>query len=319
MHTNRSSSFPKNSEVQRQTNTECCPDRIPTSGVHGTPGKPINGYANSHTNPDRCQGSPLPPRRERLGHTIEGRRAVLEALRAGTPVERLYVQETVERGPQINEILKAAGELSVEVVFENRRDIERRARTRRHQGVIARAGDPHYADFDELVDSATASRRSALIVVLDGIEDPHNLGAIARTAHAAGADGLVISERRAVGITPGAISASAGALEHVSVARVVNLSRALDRLRDAGLWIVGLDGAGTQLHTDVDLKVPTALVVGSEGSGMSRLVREKCDFIVGLPMAGAVESLNASVAAAIVLYEAVRQRTANPTLGNPDS
>jgi len=261
----------------------------------------------------------LPPRRERLGHTIEGRRAVLEALRAGTPVERLYVQETVERGPQINEILKAAGELSVEVVFENRRDIERRARTRRHQGVIARAGDPHYADFDELVDSATASRRSALIVVLDGIEDPHNLGAIARTAHAAGADGLVISERRAVGITPGAISASAGALEHVSVARVVNLSRALDRLRDAGLWIVGLDGAGTQLHTDVDLKVPTALVVGSEGSGMSRLVREKCDFIVGLPMAGAVESLNASVAAAIVLYEAVRQRTANPILGNPDS
>lgn len=145
-------------------------------------------------------------------------------------------------------------------------------------------------------------------MVLDGIEDPHNLGAIARTADAAGADGLVISERRAVGITPGAISASAGALEHVSVARVVNLSRALDKLKDAGLWIVGLDGGGTQLHTDVDLQVPIALVVGSEGAGMSRLVREKCDFVVALPMAGKIESLNASVAAAVVLYEAVRQR-----------
>jgi len=257
----------------------------------------------------------LPTRRDRAAHTIEGRRAVLEALRAGTPIDRLYLLDTAERGPQINEILERAAGLSVEVVSENRRDIERRARTRRHQGVIAQARDPDYTDFDELLNSATASGRSALIVVLDGIEDPHNLGAIARTADAAGADGLVISERRAVGITPGAISASAGALEHVSVARVVNLSRALDRLKDAGLWIVGLDGGGTQLHTDVDLQGPIALVVGSEGAGMSRLVREKCDFIVALPMAGEIESLNASVAAAVVLYEAVRQRMGNPGPG----
>lgn len=237
---------------------------------------------------------------------------MLEALRAGTPVERLYMLDSADRGPQISEILTRAAELSVEVVFENRRDIERRARTRRHQGVIARAQDPHYTDFDELVSTATVDGRSAMIVVLDGIEDPHNLGAIARTADAAGADGLVIAERRAVGVTPGAISASAGALEHVSVARVVNLSRAIDKLRDAGLWIVGLDGGGSYLHTDVDLQVPIAVVVGSEGSGMSRLVREKCDFIVGLPMAGKVESLNASVATAILLYEAVRQRSATP-------
>ena len=250
----------------------------------------------------------MPPRRERLGHTIEGRRAVLEALRAGTPVECLYVLETAERGPQVNEILERASRLSIEVVFEDRRRIERRARTKRHQGVIARAQDPHYTPFDELVTAATAPGRSALIVLLDGIEDPHNLGAIARTADAAGADGLVISERRSVGITPGAISASAGALAHVSVARVVNLSRAVDRLRESGLWIIGLDGGGTKLHTDVDLRAPTALVVGSEGAGLSRLVREKCDLLVRLPMSGAVESLNASVAAAIVLYEAVRQR-----------
>ena len=118
----------------------------------------------------------------------------------------------------------------------------------------------------------------------------------------------MIPERRAVGITPGAISASAGALEHVSVARVVNMSRAIDKMRDSGLWIVGLEGDATQLHTDVDLQVPIALVVGSEGSGISRLVKEKCDFLVGLPMAGAVESLNASVAVGIVLFEAVRQR-----------
>ena len=251
----------------------------------------------------------MSPRRERLGHTIEGRRAVLEALRAGTPVDRLYLLETADRGPQIDEILKRAKELSVEVVFESRRDIERRARTRRHQGVIARAQDPHYTDFNELLSSATAAENTAMIVVLDGIEDPHNLGAIARTVDASGADGIVISERRAVGVTPGAISASAGALEHVSVARVVNLSRAIEQLRDAGLWIVGLDGEGSHLHTDVDLQVPVALVVGSEGSGISRLVREKCDFIVALPMAGKVGSLNASVAASIVLYEAVRQRS----------
>ena len=251
----------------------------------------------------------MSPRRERLGHTIEGRRAVLEAFRAGTPMERLYLLETADRGPQIDEILKHAKELSVEVVFESRRDIERRARTRRHQGVIARAQDPHYTDFKELLSSATAAENTAMIVVLDGIEDPHNLGAIARTVDAAGADGIVISERRAVGVTPGAISASAGALEHVSVARVVNLSRAIEQLRDAGLWIVGLDGEGGHLHTDVDLQVPVALVVGSEGSGISRLVRKKCDFIVALPMAGKVGSLNASVAASIVLYEAVRQRS----------
>ena len=250
----------------------------------------------------------MPPRRERIGHTIEGRRAVLEALRAGTSVERLYVFETSERGPQFNEILERASALSIEVVFAGRREIEQRARTKRHQGVIATAPDPHYASFDDLVAAATMPGRSALIVVLDGIEDPHNFGAIARTADAAGADGLVIAERRAVGITPGAVSASAGALEHVSVARVVNLARAMDRLRDSGLWIVGLDGGGTQLHTEVDLNVPTALVVGSEGAGMSRLVREKCDFLVRLPMFGAVESLNASVAASIMLYEAVRQR-----------
>jgi 23S rRNA (guanosine2251-2'-O)-methyltransferase len=238
---------------------------------------------------------------------------VLEALRAGNPVECLYLLETAERGPQFNEILQLASKMSVEVVFESRRDIDRRARTLRHQGVVARANDPTYTDFDELVQSATRQGRSALIVVLDGIEDPHNLGAIARTADGAGADGLVIAERRAVGITPGAISASAGALEHVSVARVVNMSRAIDKLRDAGLWIVGLDGSGTQRHTEVDLQVPIAIVVGSESSGMSRLVREKCDFIVALPMAGAVESLNASVSAAIVMYEVVRQRTPGRT------
>ena len=234
---------------------------------------------------------------------------MLEALRAATPVDRLYLMESSDRGPQISEILERAAALSIEVVFEARQIIERRAQTRRHQGVIARAQDPVYADFDDLLGAATKPGRSGMIVVLDGIEDPHNLGAIARTAEAAGADGLVIAERRAVGITPGAISASAGALEHVSVARVVNMSRAIDKMRDSGLWIVGLDGDATQLHTDVDLQVPIALVVGSEGSGMSRLVKEKCDFLVGLPMAGAVESLNASVAVGIVLYEAVRQRT----------
>jgi 23S rRNA (guanosine2251-2'-O)-methyltransferase len=144
--------------------------------------------------------------------------------------------------------------------------------------------------------------------VLDGIQDPQNLGAISRTVDAAGGHGIVIPERRAVGVTPGAIRASAGALEHVQVARIVNMGRSIEQLKDAGIWVVGLDMAGETAYTEVDLTRPTALVVGSEGEGISRLVKEKCDVLAAIPLAGKLASLNASVAAAILLYEAVRQR-----------
>ncbi len=254
----------------------------------------------------------MPPKRAGRGPTVEGRRAVLEALRAGAEIDRILIMETAERGPQIDEILTLAEAAGVEVDFATRRELDRQASTRRHQGVVALVPDPRYARLEELIASATSAATPALVVVLDGIEDPHNFGAIARTADGAGAHGVVIPERRAAGVTAGSMRASAGALEHVSVARVVNLTRAVDSLKSAGLWVVGLDESGDRGPTEVVLTGPTALIIGSENAGISRLVREQCDFLVRLPMLGRIESLNASVAAAILLYEVVRQRAAPP-------
>jgi 23S rRNA (guanosine2251-2'-O)-methyltransferase len=182
------------------------------------------------------------------------------------------------------------------------------SKTGRHQGVIALAADPHYTDLEELISTSTNGEDAALLVVLDGIEDPHNLGAIARTVDGAGGQGLVIPERRAAGISPGAIRASAGALEHVSVSRVTNLVRSIEQLKTAGIWTVGLAAEAAQSYTEIDFTGDTAIVVGSEGGGLSRLVREKCDFLASIPLLGKIESLNASVATSIILYEALRQR-----------
>ena len=248
--------------------------------------------------------------RARKQATVEGRRAVLEALRAGRPVHRILLSETATRGPQITEIVALADAAGVPVDTAQRRELDGTSLTGRHQGVIALVPDPTYVGLEDLVARAGESGVRALIVVLDGIEDPHNLGAIVRTVDAAGGHGIVIPTRRSASITPGAVRASAGALEHVPVARVPNLARALDALKRAGLWIVGLDqDAGTE-YTDVDFKAPTAIVVGGENRGISRLVRERCDVLASLPLRGELASLNASVAASIALYEAVRQRAA---------
>jgi len=255
---------------------------------------------------------PSRARRSRKQATVEGRRAVLEALRAGRPVHRILLSETATQGPQIAEIVALAGAASVPVEAVQRRELDGASLTGRHQGVVAMVPDPSYIGLEDLVARAQESGACALIVVLDGIEDPHNLGAIVRTVDAAGGHGIVIPTRRAASITPGAVRASAGALEHVPVARVPNLVRALDALKMAGVWIVGLDqDAGTE-YTDVDFKAPTAIVVGGENRGISRLVREQCDVLASVPLRGELASLNASVAAAIALYEAVRQRDAGP-------
>ncbi|MBI4220067.1 MAG: 23S rRNA (guanosine(2251)-2'-O)-methyltransferase RlmB [Chloroflexi bacterium] len=253
----------------------------------------------------------MPSRRQRskLGPTIEGRRPVLEALRAGREIERLLVAEGIERGPQIEEIIELAGTAGIEVQTVDRGELDRGAHTKHHQGIVALVQDVRYTPLEDLLALASERHETPLIVVLDGIEDPQNLGAIIRTLECAGGHGVVIAERRAVGVTPGVIRASAGATEHVKVARVTNLARTLDQLKEAGLWIFGLDAAGDRLHWETDFKVPAVLVVGSEGEGISRLVREKCDFLVRLPLRGKVESLNASVAAAVALYEIVRQRS----------
>ena len=252
---------------------------------------------------------PSRARRARRQATVEGRRAVLEALRAGSQVHRVLLSETAKHGPQITEIIALASDADVPVEAVPREALDRASLTKRHQGVIALVPDPRYVEVDDLIARAQASGAPALIAVLDGIEDPHNFGAIVRTVDAAGGHGIVIPARRAASITPGAVRASAGALAHVPVARVVNLPRSLDVLKKAGVWAVGLDQDGETPYTEVDFRLPTAIVVGGENRGISRLVRERCDVLAAIPLEGELASLNASVAASIALYEAVRQRT----------
>ena len=242
------------------------------------------------------------------GQTVEGRHAVLESLRSGRDIERLIMVEDVDLGPQLQEIVMLASEKGIDVEAVSRKDLEAQSQTKKSQGVIAVVPDPRYHDPEDLMLSADPDESAALLVMLDGIQDPHNLGAIARTADAVGAHGVIIPERRAVGITPGAVRASAGALEHVKVSRVGNLTRTIEKLKEQGMMVIGLDADGDVEYTEIDFTGPVVLVVGSEGKGLSRLVSENCDQIASIPMAGQLSSLNASVSTGIVLYEAFRQR-----------
>ena len=233
---------------------------------------------------------------------------MLESLRAGRNIERLIMVDDLELGSQLREIIVLAESAGIHVDAVSRRELEGQSQTKKHQGVIAVVPDPRYHDPEDLVAAASSRGETPLIVMLDGIQDPHNLGAIARTVDAAGAHGLIIPERRAVGITPGAVRASAGALEHVGVARAVNLNRTIENLKRAGVAVIGLDAEGEIDYTEADFTGPTVIVVGAEGKGISRLVKENCDQLVSIPMVGELSSLNASVSAGIVLYEAFRQR-----------
>ena len=249
--------------------------------------------------------------RARKAHaeTIEGRRAVLEALRADIEITRILIADNVESGNQIREIHQLARNSDTNLQVISRRDLDRQSRTKKSQGVIAVLPDRRYAQVEDLILAADAAHQPPLIAVLDGIVDPHNLGAIARTAHAAGGHGLIIPERRAASVSPGAMRASAGALVHIPVARVPNIAKTLGHLQNLGLQTVALDAGADTSYRDADLTIPTALVIGSEERGISRNARQQCDIAVSIPMSGPVASLNASVSAAIVLYEAVRQRT----------
>ncbi|MGH9779616.1 MAG: 23S rRNA (guanosine(2251)-2'-O)-methyltransferase RlmB [Candidatus Acidiferrales bacterium] len=237
---------------------------------------------------------------------LYGIHPVEQALAAGRPLERLLVARAGEHG-RMKKLTDAARRARVSVRFVSRDELDREAGTRDHQGVVAIVGSRHYLDLEDLLAQA---KSPALFVLLDGVEDPHNLGAILRTAYCAGADGVVLPERRAAGITPVVEKASAGASEHLPVARVTNMNRALERLKEAGIWLVGLDERGKQSFTEVDLTGPTGIVLGGEGKGLHQQVRAKCDFLVEIPTAGAIRSLNVSVAAGVILYEAVRQRRA---------
>lgn len=238
---------------------------------------------------------------------IEGRIPVLEALRAGREINKLLVAKGAREG-SIREVLAVARKAGIIVQEVDRERLDAMAQGRNHQGVIALAASHRYYSLDEILERAAASGEDPLLLVLDGIEDPQNLGSLLRTADAAGVHGLVIPERRAVGLTETVAKVSAGAVEYVPVARVTNIGRTLDELKEKGFWVVGTHQDARELYYEARLTGPLAVVIGSEGKGMGRLVAEKCDFTVRLPMQGHVTSLNAAVAGAILIYEVRRQR-----------
>jgi 23S rRNA (guanosine2251-2'-O)-methyltransferase len=228
---------------------------------------------------------------------------VLEALRARRPLNRVSIARGASSA-RIQEIIALCRELLVPVRFEEREALDRMAGTAAHQGVVAVGAGHHYSGLEELAETAQ------LLVALDGVEDPHNLGAIIRTAHAAGADGIVVPERRAAGLTETVVKAAAGALEHLPVARTGNLNQALARLKDRGFWIYGLDESGDQTYDRVEYLSPAVFVLGGEGKGLHQQVRKNCDLLVRIPLAGRISSLNVSVAAGIVLFDWKRRRPA---------
>ena len=237
---------------------------------------------------------------------VEGRNAVLETFRSGRSVDRLYVLDGCQDGP-VKTIMREARKQKTVINYVEKSRLDHLSETGKHQGVIAIAAAYEYSTVEQMLENALGRGEAPFLILLDGIEDPHNLGAIIRTANQAGAHGVIIPKRRAVGLTATVAKASAGALNYTPVARVTNLVSTMESLKKEGLWFVCADMGGTSMY-DLDLKGSIGLVIGSEGEGVSRLVRETCDFIAAIPMKGEIDSLNASVAAGILAYEIVRQR-----------
>ena len=237
---------------------------------------------------------------------IEGRHSVLEALRAGSLIERLFVQKGCQDGPVLT-ILREAKKADVMVDFVPKERLDFMSETKNHQGVVAVLSAFAYSTIDDMFALAEKKGETPFFFILDGIEDPHNLGAIIRTANLAGAHGVVIPKRRAVGLTATVARVSAGALNYTPVAKVTNIGKTIDELKAEGMWFVCADMDGEMMY-NLDLKGPIGLVIGNEGEGVSRLVKEKCDFVASIPMKGDIDSLNASVAAGVLAFEIVRQR-----------
>ena len=252
----------------------------------------------------KMNGTDTPSVREDL---IEGRNAVTEALRAGTPVDKLLVAKG-ETDRTLARIAAQARRQGIVVTECDRRKLDAMSQTHSHQGIIALAAAHAYASVEDILSAAREKGEPPLVVVCDELSDPHNLGAVIRTAECAGAHGVIIPKRRSAGLSAVVAKTSAGAVSYLPVARVPNIPALLKELQKEGLWIFGTAAEGTTSLYEADLKGPAAIVIGSEGDGMGRLARETCDFLVSIPMRGRVSSLNASAAAAILLYEAVRQR-----------
>ena len=238
--------------------------------------------------------------------TIEGRNAVMEALRAGKPIDKLFVLDGCQDGP-VSSIKREAKKKDVMIKYVTKERLDQISETGKHQGVIAYAAAYEYAELEDIFAKAAEKEEDPFIIILDNIEDPHNLGAIIRTANLAGAHGVIIPKNRAVGLTATVARTSAGALNFTPVVKVTNITQTIRELKDRGLWFVCADMGGTEMYK-LNLKGPIGLVIGNEGDGVSRLVRENCDMIASIPMKGDIDSLNASVAAGVLAYEIVRQR-----------
>ncbi len=238
---------------------------------------------------------------------LEGRNSVLEAIRSDRTINKIFVSKGDKEG-SIKQIIALAREKGIIVQDTDRISLDKISTTHAHQGVIAFVAVKDYVEVDDILQIAQSKGEAPFIILLDGITDPHNLGSILRTANAVGAHGVIIPKRRAIGLTAAVSKASAGAIEYVPVARVTNMAQTIEYLKEQNIWVVGTDQSGEKSFYDIDLKGPTALVIGSEGEGMGKLVSEKCDFVVNLPMKGQISSLNAAVAGAIVMYEILKQR-----------
>lgn len=238
--------------------------------------------------------------------TIEGRNAVIEAFRAGKTIDKVFILDGCHDGP-INTITREARKHNTIISYVAKERLDQMSQTGKHQGVIAMAAAYEYATVEDILDNAKEKGEAPFIFILDNIEDPHNLGAIIRTANLAGAHGVIIPKRRAVGLTATVARTSAGAINYTPVAKVTNISNTIEELKKEGMWFVCADMDGELMYS-LDLKGPIGLVIGNEGEGVSRLVKEKCDFTATIPMKGDIDSLNASVAAGVLAYEIVRQR-----------
>ncbi len=238
--------------------------------------------------------------------TIEGRNAVIEAIRSGKSIDKILVLDGCQDGP-VATIRKEAKKAGIMLKFVSRDRLDQVSETGAHQGVVAYAAAYDYSDMDDIFNLAEERGEPPFVLILDNIEDPHNLGAIVRTANIAGAHGVIIPKNRAVGLTATVAKTSAGALNYTPVVKVTNIARTIDELKDRGMWFVCADMDGSLMY-DLDLKGSIGLVIGNEGSGVSKLVREKCDMVASIPMKGQINSLNASVAAGVLAYEIVRQR-----------
>ena len=237
---------------------------------------------------------------------VEGRNAVIEAFRSGKPVDKLFVLDGCQHGP-VRTIIREAKKHDTIINFVTKERLDQISETKKHQGVIAYAAAYEYSEVEDMLELAKKKDEDPFLILLDNIEDPHNLGAIIRTANLAGAHGVIIPKRRAVGLTATVAKTSAGALNYTPVAKVTNLAKTMEELKEKGLWFVCADMGGESMYR-LNLTGPIGMVIGNEGDGVSRLVKEKCDFIASIPMKGDIDSLNASVAAGVLAYEIVRQR-----------